>query len=73
MVRGVREKGGRVAVLPVGIVYHGREHARTPPRHPAVAAGPPILWEGPGAAPSIDEVRRAVRDGIGEALTRAWG
>ena len=72
MVRGVRSGGGSVAVLPVGIVYHGREHARTPPRHPAVAAGPPIVWEGPGPAPTIDEVRAAVREGIDDALTRAW-
>ena len=72
MVRGVCVEGGRGAVLPVGIVYHGREHARTPPRRPVLAAGRPIVWEGPGAPPAIDEVRGAVRDGIDDALTAAW-
>lgn len=72
MVHGARQAGARVAVLPMGIVYHGREHARTPPRHPVLAAGPPILWEDPGPPPTIDEVRRAVRDGIDDALTAAW-
>ncbi|MET3860718.1 1-acyl-sn-glycerol-3-phosphate acyltransferase [Dietzia sp. 2505] len=72
MVRGVREGGGRVAVLPIGIVYHGREHSRLPPRRPVVAAGPLALWEDPGPAPSVDEVRHAVREGIDDALTDAW-
>jgi 1-acyl-sn-glycerol-3-phosphate acyltransferase len=72
MVRGVRVEGGRVAVLPVGIVYHEREHARTPLRRPVLAAGRPIAWEDPGAPPAIDEVRGAVRDGIDDALTAAW-
>lgn len=71
MVRGVREASGRVAVLPVGIVYHGREHARTPPRRPAVAAGPILTWMS-GPAPTIDEVRGSVRDGIDAALKSAW-
>ncbi len=72
MVRGVRVEGGRVAVLPVGIVYHEREHARTPLRRPVLAADRPIAWEDPGAPPAIDEVRGAVRDGIYDALTAAW-
>ena len=73
MVRGVRDAGGRVAVLPIGIVYRGRELAKLPPRRPVVAAGPLALWEGPGPAPSVDEVRHAVRAGIDDALTDAWG
>jgi 1-acyl-sn-glycerol-3-phosphate acyltransferase len=72
MVRGVREAAGAVAVLPIGLVYRGREHVRTPPRHPVVAAGPLALWEGPGPAPTVDEVRGVVRDGIDDALTEAW-
>ncbi|MEH6821019.1 lysophospholipid acyltransferase family protein [Dietzia psychralcaliphila] len=72
MVRGVREAGDRVAVLPIGIVYRGREHARLPPRRPVVAAGPLALWEAPGSAPTVDEVRYTVRDGIDDALTDAW-
>ncbi|EYT61923.1 hypothetical protein H483_0112135 [Dietzia sp. UCD-THP] len=72
MTRGAREAGGPVAILPVGIVYRGREHSTLPPRRPVVSAGPLALWEGPGSAPSIDEVRRVVRDGIDDALTDAW-
>lgn len=71
MVRGAREAGARVAVLPIGLVYHGREHARLPPRHAVAAAGAPILWDS-GPPPTVDEVRRAVRDGIDGALTTAW-
>ena len=77
MVRGVREAGGPVAVLPLGLVYHGREHARLPPRRAVVAAGPITVWEGSvsknAEAPTIDEVRRTVRDGIAVALADAWG
>ena len=35
------------------------------------AAGPVITWDS-GPAPTIDEVRVAVRDGIEAALTAAW-
>lgn len=71
MVNGAREAGARVAVLPLGIVYHGRDHAKLPPRGAVAAAGAPVLWD-TGPPPTIDEVRHAVRDGIAEALTEAW-
>ena len=71
MVSGAREAGGRVAVLPIGLVYHGREHARLPPRHAVAAAGTPVLWDS-GPPPTVEEVRHAVRDGIDDALTAAW-
>ena len=71
MVEGVCTAGASVAVLPVGLAYHGREHARVPPRRAVAAAGPVITW-GPGAAPTVNEVRAAVRDGIEAALTTAW-
>ena len=70
IVSGARAAGGRAAVLPLGIAYHGREHRRWPPRRAVVAAAPPLVWD--GAVPSVDEVRRAVRAGIGDALTAAW-
>lgn len=72
MVAGAREAGRGVAVLPVGIVYHGRENARLPPRHAALAVGPPIVWEGAAPTPTIAEVQRAVRDGIVDSLADAW-
>ena len=71
MVSGAREAGARVAVLPVGLVYHGRERATLPPRHVVAAVGPPVLWDS-GPPPTIDDVRHAVRDGIEDALTAAW-
>lgn len=72
MVRGAREGGAAVAVLPVGLVYHGREHARLPPRHAVAAAGPISIWDGAGSAPTVDEVRHTVRDGIAAALADGW-
>lgn len=71
MVAGAREAGRPVAVLPLGLVYHGREHARLPPRHVVAAAGTPVLWDS-GPPPTVDEVRHAVRDGIAAALVDAW-
>lgn len=71
MVSGAREAGARVAVLPLALVYHGREHARIPPRHAVAAAGEIVMIDS-GPPPSVDEVREAVRDGIDAALTRAW-
>ncbi|WP_314037706.1 lysophospholipid acyltransferase family protein [Dietzia sp. CH92] len=72
MVADARRAGAGVAVLPLGLAYHGREHAGLPPRRAVVAAGRPLLWES-GPPPTVDEVRRAVRDGIDDALTAAWG
>ncbi|MDV8001987.1 lysophospholipid acyltransferase family protein [Rhodococcus sp. IEGM 1408] len=72
MVAGAREAGGEVAVLPVGIAYHGREHATLPPRHAALAVAPPLVWGGNAPAPAVSEVQHAVRDGIDDALTAAW-
>lgn len=72
MVSGARKAGARVAVLPLGIAYDGREHARLPPRHAVTAAGAPVVWDS-GRPPEIDEVRHAVRRGIDDALTAAWG
>ena len=71
MVAGAREAGAPVAVLPLGLAYHGREHAKLPPRRAVAAAGPIVVW-GSGPPPTVDEVRAAVRDGIDEALTAAW-
>lgn len=64
--------GCGVAVLPLGIAYHGREHARLPPRRAAVAAGRPLVWDGAAPPPTVSEVQHAVRDGIGAALSDAW-
>ena len=71
MVSGAREAGAPVAVLPLGLAYHGREHAKLPPRRAVAAAGPIVVWDS-GPPPTVDEVRAAVRDGIDEALTAAW-
>ena len=71
IVTGALAENAPVAVLPMGLVYHGREHNTVPPRHAVAAAGPVITWDS-GPAPTIDEVRVAVRDGIEAALTAAW-
>ena len=71
MVAGVRAAGRPVAVLPVALAYHGREHSTVPPRRAVAAAGTPIVWQD-GPAPTVDEVRAAVRDGIDSALDVAW-
>ena len=72
MVAGARTANAPVAVLPVGLVYHGREHNSLPARRAVAAAGPVITWDS-GPVPTVDEVRVAVRDGIASALTVAWG
>lgn len=72
MVTGVRAAGRPVAVLPMALAYHGREHRSAPPRRAVAAAGTPIVWDDGTPAPTIDEVRAAVRDGIDDALDDAW-
>ena len=72
MVAGARTASAPVAVLPVGLVYHGREHDILPTRRAVAATGPIITWDS-GRVPTVDEVRVAVRDGIDAALTMAWG
>lgn len=72
MVRGAREAGRPVAVLPMALAYQGREHSSVPPRKAVAAAGAPILWDDSVPVPSIDEVRAAVRDGLDDALDDAW-
>ena len=71
MVAGARAKGAPVAVLPIGLAYHGREHQTLPTRKAVAATGPVITWDS-GSAPTVDEVRAAVRDGIDAALKAAW-
>lgn len=71
MVVGAREAGAPVAVLPLGLVFQGREHHTLPTRRAVAAAGPILRWES-GPPPTVDEVRVAVRDGIDTALTAAW-
>lgn len=71
MVCGARETGAPVAVLPLGLVYHGREHQSLPTRRAIAASGPILTWTS-GPTPTIDEVRVAVRDGIDAALKTAW-
>ena len=71
MVAGARALDAPVAVLPIGLAYHGREHQTLPTRRAVAAAGPLITWDS-GPAPTVDEVREAVRSGIDAALTSAW-
>lgn len=71
MVAGARAADSAVAILPLGLVYHGREHNTAPTRRAVAAAGPVIMWDS-GPVPTVDEVRVAVRDGIDAALTTAW-
>lgn len=71
IVSGAREAGAPVAVLPIGLVYRGRDHQNLPPRGAIAAAGPVLTWFS-GPVPTVDEVRVAVRDGIDAALKTGW-
>lgn len=71
MVCGAREAGAPVAVLPIGLVYRGRDHQTLPPRRTIAAAGPVLTWLA-GPVPTVDEVRSAVRDGIDAGLKAGW-
>lgn len=72
MVAGARAAGAPVAVLPIGLAYHGREHAFLPPRKVVAVAGSPVLWAS-GPVPTVDDVRETVRSAIAGALDAAWG
>lgn len=71
MVSAARETGAPVAVVPIGLAYHGRDDASLPPRHAVAAVGAPTLWDS-GPAPTVDEVRETVRTAIMDALDAAW-
>ena len=68
---GARGTGAPVAVLPIGLVYRGRDHQTLPPRRTIAAAGPVLTWLA-GPVPTVDEVRSAVRDGIDAGLKAGW-
>lgn len=73
IVHGCLAAGHPVALLPVGIVYRGRERATMPPRRATVTAGPPVLWEVAKRVPTVDEIRATAGVAINAALAEAWG